>query len=146
MHVAHDIQLQDQLRQSPALIPAAIEEILRSDGPLVANRRTTTREVSIQGQAIPKDASLSLMWIAGNRDPRAFANPDAIKLERDTTASLVWGRGIHLCIGAPLARLEIRVALEELLARTTRIEAVDAKPARKVFPGNGLAALHLRLV
>jgi cytochrome P450 len=145
MHVARNIDVQNQLRRSPALIPAAIEEILRSDGPLVANRRTTTREVDIQGHVIPKDANLSLMWIAANRDPRAFAKPDAIDLARNNSASLVWGRGIHLCLGAPLARLEMRVALEELLARTMRIEAADSPPARKVYPGNGLATLHLRL-
>jgi cytochrome P450 len=144
MHLARNADLQEQLRMSPALIPAAIEEVLRNDGPLVANRRTTTRAVEIHGQAIPQDASLSLMWIAANRDPRAFAEADAIKLDRDNTASLVWGQGIHLCIGAPLARLEMRVALEELLARTTRFALTPDTPVRKVYPGNGLAALHLR--
>jgi len=131
------------LRRSPAQIPAAIEEILRSDGPLIANRRTTTRAVEIQGRAIPPGAGLSLMWIAANRDPRVFPHPDAIDLERDNRASLVWGQGIHLCLGAPLARLEIRVALEELLARTRRFETTG-QAVRKVYPGNGLASLPLQ--
>ncbi len=85
------------------------------------------------------------MWIAANRDPLAFEDASDFDLNRDCSASLVWGKGIHVCMGAPLARLEIRVVLEELLARTTSIELVDAEPVRKVYPGNGFAALHLRL-
>jgi cytochrome P450 len=145
-HVAQDANLQERLRQEPALVPAAIEEILRMDGPLVANRRTTARKVELQGRTIPKDASLSLMWIAANRDPLAFTDASDFKLERDNSNSLVWGQGIHLCMGAPLARLELRVALEELLARTTRFELTEVKPLRNVYPGNGYATLHLRLV
>jgi cytochrome P450 len=144
-HVAQDAKLQEQLRQVPALVPAAIEEILRMDGPLVANRRTTTREVELNGRTVPKDASLSLMWIAANRDPLAFQDASECNLARDNSASLVWGQGIHLCLGAPLARLEIRVAIEELLARTTWIELVGVQLPRKVYPSNGYAALHLRL-
>ncbi len=145
MHLARNAALQEQLRRAPALIPAAIETILRTDGPLVANKRMTTREVEFQGRLIPKDASLSLMWIAANRDPRAFPDPDGVEPARANAASLAWGQGIHLCLGAPLARLEMRLALEGLLARTMRFELTRPEPVRKVYPGNGLAALHLRL-
>ena len=144
MHLAKEPELQDRLRSNPSLIPAAIEEILRVDDPLVANRRTTTREVKIQGRTIPKGESLSLMWIAANRDPRTFDDPNAVKIERNTDAGLVWGQGIHLCQGAPLARLEMRVALEELLSRTKRFEFAGTEPSRAVYPSNGLAALQLR--
>lgn len=145
LHLAQDPELQDRLRHEPSLIPAAIEEILRTDDPLVANRRTTTRELEIQGRTIPKGDIVTLMWIAANRDPRVFEDPDRINIERDTEASLVWGQGIHRCMGAPLARLEMRVALEELLARTTGIELVGAPPHRAVYPGDGLGALPLRI-
>lgn len=145
LHLAENPALQDRLRHEPALIPAAIEEILRADDPLVANRRTTTREVEIQGRTIPKGDVVTLMWIAANRDPRVFADPDVVNIERNTEASLVWGQGIHLCMGAPLARLEMRVALEELLACTTGFELVGAPPQRAVYPGDGLAALSLRI-
>lgn len=145
LHLAQQRELQDRLRGDPSLIPAAIEEILRSDGPLVANRRTTMRDVEIQGRTIPKGNAVALMWIAANRDPETFDDPATIDVERDTEASLLWGRGIHLCQGAPLARLEMRVALEELLARTQHFELSDAKPRRAVYPGNGLAFLPLRL-
>lgn len=145
LHLAHDIDLQNRLRRDPSLIPATIEEILRGDGPLVANPRTTTREVNIQGRSIPQGEHLTLMWIAANRDPRAFNEPNAVEIERITTDSLVWGKGIHLCQGAPLARLEMRVAIEELLSKTQSFELVDDKlPCRDVYPSNGLAKLPLR--
>ena len=145
LHLAQDLELQHRLRSDPSLIPAAIEEILRVDAPLVANGRTTTREVKFQGQTIPKGERLTLMWIAANRDPRMFDDPNDVKLERSTGASLIWGQGIHICLGAPLARLEMRVALEELLSRTKRFELVGEVPPREVYPSNGLVALPLRI-
>lgn len=144
LHLAEQPDLQQRLRSNPSLIPAAIEEIVRIDDPLVANRRTTTREVELGGRTIPDGASLTLMWIAANRDPRAFDDPDAIRLDRNTDDGMVWGQGIHLCLGAPLARLEMRVAVEELLSRTKRFELGGEAPRRTVYPSNGLAALPLR--
>ena len=82
---------------------------------------------------------------AANRDPRAFDDPSVVKTERSTDASLVWGQGIHLCQGASLARLEMRVALEELLVRTKRFEFTGDAPRRAAYPSNGLAALPLRV-
>lgn len=145
LHLAEKSDLQERLRRDPALIPAAIEEILRADGPLVANPRTTTREIEIQGRIIPAGARLTLMWIAANRDPRAFDDASAVDLERSTDASLLWGQGIHFCQGAPLARLELRVALEELLARTKHFEFTDQPARRAAYPSNGLATLSLRV-
>jgi cytochrome P450 len=145
LHLAREPDLQDRLRNSPSLIPAAIEEILRLDGPLVANRRTTTCEAEIRGRTIPKGEHLTLMWIAANRDPLVFEEPDVARIERSTDAGLVWGQGIHLCLGAPLARLEMRVALEALLARTNRVRLSGEAPRRAVYPSNGLAVLPLRL-
>lgn len=144
LHLAQKRELQNRLRSDPSLIPATIEEILRVDGPLVANPRTTTQEVMIQGRTIPKGEHLTLMWIAANRDPYAFDDPNAVKIDRNTDASLVWGQGIHLCQGAPLAKLEMRVALEELLLRTKHFELADDVLRRAVYPSNGLAALPLR--
>ncbi len=145
LHLAQDPALQERLRRDLALIPEAIEEILRVDGPLVANRRVTTRDVEIQGRTIAEGQSLALMWIAANRDPRAFDAPGAVELERSREAGLVWGQGIHLCLGAPLARLEMRVALEELLSRTKRMEIIGAPPRRAVYPGNGPVELFLQV-
>jgi cytochrome P450 len=144
LSLAEKQELQQRLRADPSLIPAAVEEILRSDDPLVANRRTTTAEVEIGGRTIPAGSSLTLMWIAANRDPRAFENPESIELRRGIDTGLVWGRGIHLCLGAPLARLEMRVALEELLERTQRFEVAGDALRRTIYPSNGLVALPLR--
>jgi cytochrome P450 len=145
LHLAQDTELQDRLRSDLSLVPAAVEEILRADGPLVANPRTTKREVRIHGRSIPKGERLTLMWIAANRDPVAFDEPDVVHIARDTTDGLVWGKGIHLCQGAPLAKLEMRVALEELLSRTQCFELTGENlPRRAAYPSNGLAALLLR--
>lgn len=143
MHLAQSAQLQ-QLRLDTSLIPAAVEEILRADGPLVANRRTLTTPTTLAGQALAAGEKLSLMWMAANRDPGIFENPGTIMLGRNTEQSLVWGQGIHLCQGAPLARLELCIALEELLARTTLVELDGTLPPRSVYPGNGLTRLPLR--
>lgn len=145
LHLAEDLELQGRLRGEPSLIPAVIEEILRVDGPLVANRRTTTRDVVIQGRSIPKGEKLALMWIAADRDQRAFDDPVAVKIERSTGDGLVWGQGIHDCMGAPLARLEMRIGIEELLSRTKRVELTGNAPIRAVYPGNGFDAFHLRI-
>ncbi|QDP72148.1 cytochrome P450 [Legionella israelensis] len=142
-HLAKDFSLQDRLRNDHKLIPQTIEEILRVDGPLVANRRVTRREVKIAERTIPQGENLSLMWIAANRDPRVFDEPNTIKLERNTKHSLVWGQGIHLCLGAPLARLEMRVVLEELLSQKKYFALAGENQQRANYPGNGFSALFL---
>ncbi len=144
LHLSQDLELQDLLRSDPARIPAAIEEILRVDSPLVANRRTTTREVEIQGKTIPEGESVSLMWIAANRDPRVFDDADVVRIDRETDDGMVWGQGIHDCMGASLARLEMRVALEEILTKTRRFTLADTAPIRSVYPSNGIESLWLR--
>lgn len=145
-HLAKDPALQQRLRDDPSLIPAAVDEILRVDDPLVANRRTTTRPVDIGGRHIDAGEKLTLMWITANRDPEIFSDPDTIELDRDQNKNLVFGEGIHDCIGAGLARLELRVALEELLARTSAIEfGASDRPVRSVYPSNGFARLPVRL-
>ncbi len=144
MHLAQDLDLQRRLREDPSLVAAAVEEIPRADGPLVANRRTATQDVEIEGRQIRRGDKLSLNWIAANRDPRVFDDPDAVRLDRDQSGNLLYGAGIHVCMGAPLARLELRVAIEELLARTTAIEPGPTPPRRDAYPSNGLAELSLR--
>ena len=138
--------MQATLRAKPDLLPAAIAEILRADGPLVANRRTTTRAVEIGGRTIAPGEKLTLMWIAANRDGRVFDNPDEVRLDRDQSESYLFGAGIHDCLGAPLARLEIRVVLEELLSRTKSIVLGSHEALRRaVYPSNGLLALPVQI-
>ncbi len=145
-YLALNSEAQERLRREPGLLPAAIDEIMRVDDPLVMNRRTTTRDVEIGGRSIAEGERLTLIWIAANRDGRVFDDPDTVRFDRDQTANLVFGSGIHDCVGAPLARLELRVAIEALLAGTNRIELDDTTPpARSVVPSNGLQSLHVRL-
>ncbi len=144
LYLAEHPDLQASLRADRSRIPAAVEEILRVDDPLVANRRTTTSEVDIGGRTIPAGENLSLMWIAANRDPRVFEGADQVRLDRSGDDGLVWGRGIHVCLGAPLARMQMRIALEELLARTTSFQ-VGGEVRRSVYPSDGLASFTLML-
>ncbi|AMN47338.1 cytochrome P450 [Steroidobacter denitrificans] len=143
-YLAQHVDLQQQLRTQPSLLDAAIDEILRMFGPLVANRRITTRPVEIGGRKIGAGERISLMWIAGNRDGRVFDDPDSFRLDRDPAKNLLYGAGVHVCPGAPLARLELRMITEELLRQTTAIEPVPGKtPVNAIFPSSGYATLPL---
>ena len=145
-YISEHADLQQRLSAQPSLLPAAIEEILRIHGPLVANRRITTRPVEIGGRKIGAGERISLIWISANRDGRVFEDPEAFRLDRDPAANLLYGAGIHVCPGAPLARMEMRVAIEELLAHTTRIEPIpDRPPTSAVYPASGFATLPLRI-
>jgi cytochrome P450 len=144
LHLAEHPGDQERLRSDPSLIPNAVEEILRVDDPLVANQRVTTRPVEVAGRTIPAEETVSLMWIAANRDARAFEGADAVRFDRDTRRSLVWGSGIHACLGAPFARLQLRVGLEELLRRTSSFE-VAGQVRRSVYPSDGLAEFTISL-
>lgn len=146
LHLTANPDLQDRLRREPALIDRAIREILRADGPLVANNRTTTREVEVGDTKIRTGERISLMWIAANRDPEVAPDPDDVRLSREPADNVLFGAGIHRCLGEPLAMLNMRVALEELLSRTRRIELTStiAQP-RDVYPSNGLPSMSITL-
>lgn len=138
--------LQQQLRDHPSLLSSATEEILRIHGPLVANRRVATRPVKIRGRRIETGEQLSLIWIAANRDGRVFRDPLSFRWDRDHSQNLLYGAGIHDCPGAPLARLEMCVVLEELLGATNGIELIpDEPPSRAVYPSAGFTALPVRI-
>ncbi|MCC6705678.1 MAG: cytochrome P450, partial [Thermomicrobiales bacterium] len=134
--------IQAQLRGDPSVLATAIDEILRIEGPLVMNRRVTTRAVELGGRTIGANERVALNWVSANRDETVFENPDEFRLDRNANDNLLYGAGIHVCPGAPLARLELLLTLEELLSRTTRIELdADAAAERAVFPASGYASL-----
>lgn len=118
--IAEDQPLQQTLRTQPDLIPNFIEEILRVESPFRHHLRSVPRETTLDGMVIPAGATVLLFWAAANRDPEVFANPDEIDLTRPRT-HMTFGRGIHTCLGAPLARLEGRIVLQRLLERTSQI-------------------------
>ncbi len=145
-YLAEHPVLQRQLREQPALLPAAIDEMLRIHAPLIANRRITTRAVELDGRRIEAGERISLIWASANRDETVFGNPDEFRLDRDPAPNLLYGAGIHICPGAPLARLELRILVEELLAGTREITPVPGKaPLKAVYPASGFTALPLRL-
>jgi cytochrome P450 len=106
--------------------------------------RQAARAVEIGGRKIAAGERLTLIWASANRDEAVFGDPDEFRLDRDPSQNLLYGAGIHVCPGAPLARLELRILMEELLARTRRIALVPGKPAVKaMYPASGFSALPL---
>lgn len=120
----HDIQR--QVREEPGLLGAFIEETLRYESPFRGHYRHVWRDTSLGGVDLPANSHLLLMWGAANRDPKQFESPNEFRLDRDGgKGHVTFGKGVHFCVGAALARLEARVVLRMLLDSTTFIEAAD---------------------
>jgi cytochrome P450 len=123
VHLARDSALQSILRELPARWPAALEEFLRLYTPYRGFARTPTHDVEVGGRRIKAGEPVALMYASANRDENIFAEPDKFIWDRPNIGEhLAFGRGPHNCVGAALARLELRVALEELLASTKCFE------------------------
>lgn len=117
-----------RLVEDQALIPNAVEELLRYRPSVVAWRRKTLEAVEIAGVSIPKDARLLLFLASANRDDAVFASPEMLELNRDNArAHISFGFGAHFCLGAPLARLELRIILEELTRRLPNLRLRDGQ-------------------
>jgi cytochrome P450 len=119
----------------PGRIPSAVEEVLRHSPPSHIQGRTVTRDVEWYGRTVPKGARMLLLTGAANRDEREFADPDRFDIGRQAPVHLGFGYGIHFCLGASLARLESRVALEEFSRRFPEY-TVDVSRAERVHMGN----------
>ena len=123
----HPDQLR-QLRADPALLPGAVEELLRYDSPVQRTARVTNSEVELRGKTIPRHALVVAAIGAANRDPERFAEPDRLDLARRDKDHIAFGFGIHFCLGAPLARIEAQVALGTLLRRMPRLALAATAP------------------
>jgi len=134
-------EAQDELRANTRKIPAAIEEALRLETPFHALPRHCTADTTVGGQAIRKGDQMFPCYGAANLDPAAFPDPGKFDIDRKP-AHFAFGRGIHMCAGAPLARMEIRVLVEELLKRTQRFE-LAGQPERLEWPDNGCSRLEI---
>jgi cytochrome P450 len=121
-----DPELMARLRADRSLIPRFVEEVLRYESPLHGAFRLTTEEVELGGVRVPKGARLLLVLGSANRDEAQFPNPDRFDLERGGPQNLPFGHGIHFCLGAQLARVEGRLAIEALVNRFTRLTPGDA--------------------
>ncbi len=120
--VAKDAGLLRSLREAPDLIPGAVEEALRFDSPVQAIPRGTTRSTVLGGTRLPEEAIVLAYMGAANRDERHYDDPNRFDVHRNPADHLGFGSGIHLCLGAPLARLEARIAMETLTRHVQSIE------------------------
>jgi cytochrome P450 len=145
LRLAENAGDQSRLRLDPGLIPTAIEEFLRLDTPVQEMPRFAKAATTIRGQEIAAGDRLGMFWASGNRDENAFPEADHCMLDRRPNRHLAFGNGIHTCLGAPLARLEMRIALEEILARTSSFELAGT-PVRAAFHRMGVTSLPVSLV
>ena len=134
------------LRQSPELMPRAVEEILRFDGPVQSTVRFTTEDLNLGGTALPAGQACFIILAAANRDPAQFKDPEKFDIARNPNDHVAFGEGIHFCIGAPLARMEGAIAIGAMLERFPRLRLQD--PAAPVtYKGSyflrGLASLTM---
>jgi cytochrome P450 len=141
--VARDPEIQRRLRADPALIPFAVDELMRLETPVMAMPRWAARDTELAGREIAAGDMLFLAWQSANRDRDFWGDPvDECVLDRSPNPHLVFGLGLHRCIGDVVALLELRVALEELLARTEWIE-LAGEPVRTTWVRYGVGALPL---
>ena len=142
----HPDQLQ-RLREDPSLIPSAVDELLRFDSPVQTDFRRVLEDCEVNGFPLKKRDNIVVLLGAANRDPDVFEEPDRLDVGRGDRSHLSFGRGIHHCIGAPLARLEGRIVLEVLLERFSQISLRGENPRfRNSIVLRGLESLPVRCV
>lgn len=143
--LARDTQLQDHLRAHPHLVPAAVEESLRIDGPQQGMPRRCVRDTEVSGQKIQAGDYVVLNFGSANVDPNHWPDPATFDLDRQEKRHLAFGRGLHLCIGQHLARLEITFTVQELLARTESF-ALSSEVSGTFWPLTTIEHLPLTMV
>ncbi|MBS1676342.1 MAG: cytochrome P450 [Actinobacteria bacterium] len=140
-----DREQMDQLRADPALIPSAVEEALRMFPAFAHFRRTATRDTELHGQEIKRGEKVVMWYVSSNRDETVYEDPDRFDVTRDPDHQAFGAGGRHFCLGAALARLELKVLIEETLARYPTI-ALDGEPAAaEALFLNQLKTLPVRL-
>lgn len=136
----------ERLREDPSLLPTAADEMLRWATAVHYFRRTTTRDTVLAGTEIPAGAKVTTWLSSGNRDEEVFENPDAFDVGRTPNKHLAFGPGgIHHCLGAHLARLEVRIAFEEMLRRTRGFELTGPPERLRSNFFNGIKRLPVRV-
>jgi cytochrome P450 len=112
----------DELRKTPSVIPSALEEMLRFDGPIQLNNRRLTGPLELGGRVLPEGTLITIGIGAANRDPAQFADPDRFDIARKPSRHVAFGHGDHVCVGMNVARMEGRIAFSGLLSRFKAIE------------------------
>jgi len=135
-----------RLRATPGLIAAAVEELLRYDGPVQRTARVASEEATIGGRTIGKGEMVMPFIGAADRDPAQFPEPDRLDLSRADNRHIAFGWGIHFCLGAPLARVEGQIAIDTLVRRLPRLALVSEDVEyRQSLTLRGLKALPVKL-
>jgi cytochrome P450 len=135
----------DRLRQDPALVPAAIEEMLRYDSPVQLTARIATEDVEVGGSVIAAGRPVIVFIGGANRDPGVFEQPDEFRIDRpDPGRHLSFSLGMHHCLGASLARLEGRIAIEELTRRYPELELAAPPTRRSLLVLRGFESVPVR--
>lgn len=134
-----------RLRADPALLPTAIEEMLRYDGPIQLNNRRLVAPMQIGGVALEPGTSITIAIGAANRDPRQFPDPDRFDVGRKPNRHVAFGHGDHACSGMNVARMEARIAFSRLLARFARIEPAGEPERDRRIRFRGFARLPVRV-
>jgi cytochrome P450 len=143
--LASQPSLRGRIAGDPAVIPAAVEELLRVDGPLLFVPRVTTQEVEVAGRLIPAGALVQVMVAVADRDPAPHPDPDVIDFSRQER-NLAFGGGPHRCLGSHLARMEMRVAIEEWHRRIPEYQLAPGPAPRVTWPAGVVGIGHLPLV
>lgn len=138
------LEAQDRLRARPQAIPAALEECLRLETPIQTLPRYCIADTDLGGNAVRAGDQVYPVYGAANVDPDLFDNPERFDIDRKPH-HFAFGRGIHMCAGAPLARMQMRVLVEELLKRTSSF-SLREEPARKPWPHNGALKVEIQMV
>ena len=134
-----------RLRADPALVPSAIEEMLRYDGPIQLNNRRLTAPLALSGTKLPADTRVTIGIGAANRDPAQFPDAERFDVGRKPNRHVAFGQGDHVCVGMNVARMEGRIALARLLARFSRIELAGEPQRDRRVRFRGFRKLPLRL-
>ena len=141
-HLAKHLDHQETLRSQLAMLPTAIDEILRVHNPLHGNRRKTTCPVKLGDRQLAADERVYINWISANRDEAVFEDAGTVKLDRNSDKNLLYGAGIHVCPGAPLARMEMQVFMDEFFAKTELVTLdPTASAIQASYPVSGLVSV-----
>jgi cytochrome P450 len=132
-----------RVRADLSLVPRAVEELMRYDTPLQMFERWVLEDADVHGVTVPKGSELGLLFGSANRDPAVFARPDALDVAREPNPHLSFGAGVHFCLGAPLARLELEVSFSTLLRRLPGMEPAAEPTWRPAYIIRGLERLDV---
>jgi cytochrome P450 len=142
-HLGHDRELRARLVAEPSLVPAAVDELLRYEPPVQGFARFIREDVGVGGQCLRKDEKALLLWASANRDDEVFPEPDTVRLDRSPNPHLTFGIGVHRCLGATLAKAELRLVLEGVLRRMPEYEIVDEDVEPTSSAGTVFERLHV---